>query len=170
MSPRAFRLFNDTTPWLDPPNPGQYFVRPILAEGDAAVNAAKSEFDSKKEHHDNFRNLITALRAMFEEIIDQAYHSAGMGRRGFGNELPPAILFRLQAQYGRPTIMETDAALKRLHEPMDRNKPIEVMLRVIEEVQLFLLSHPEPGQELPDNALIRSALSKLHNTGCTPSS
>lgn len=59
-----------------------------------------------------------------------------------------------------------DSALRHLNDPMDRNKkPIEVMLHAIEEVQYFLPSHPEPDQELQDNALIQFALIKLMKTG-----
>ena len=39
------------------------------------------------------------------------------------------------------------------------------MLRGIEEVQLFLLSHPDGNQEVPDHTLILYAMIKLNKTG-----
>ncbi len=39
------------------------------------------------------------------------------------------------------------------------------MLHDVKEVQLLLLSHPKPDQELPDLTLIKFALIKLMNTG-----
>ncbi len=48
---------------------------------------------------------------------------------------------------------------------MDQNEPIEVMICAIEEVQLFLLSHPKSDQELPDLALIKFSLIELMKTG-----
>ena len=37
---------------------------------------------------------------------------------------------------------------------MDHNQPVKVMLLAIEEFQMFLLAHPEAGQELADTNLI----------------
>ena len=142
---------------------GDYFVPPAPAITDQQIRTAQSEWQAKKDHYDNFLHVITALRDLLEAIIDPAYHSAGMGRRGFGTDKPPAIFFRLQAEYGKPSLHKMDSALRRLNDPMDRNKPIEVML--IEEVQLFLLSHPEPDQELQDNVLIQFGLIKQMKTG-----
>ena len=46
---------------------------------------------------------------------------------------------------------------------MDQNQPVEVMFPDIEEVQMFLLAHPEAGQELADTDLISYALIKINN-------
>ena len=165
LPPRAFRLYNAALPWSNPSDVGEYFTTPALAVSDAEIRVAENEWQSKKDHHDNFLHLIAALRDLFERIIDPAYHSANMGRKGFGTAEPPTILFRLQREYGKPSLHEIDEALRRLNDPMDRDQPIEVMLRAVEEVQLFLLSHPEPDQELPDLALIKFALIKLMKTG-----
>ena len=110
MSPCAFRLYSNL-PWIDPASPGQYFVKPALATSDGDIAVAKSEWEAKKAHYDTFRHVVTALREVFETIIDPAYHSAQMGRRGFGTDLPPAIFFRLQTQYGKPSLHEMDTAL-----------------------------------------------------------
>ena len=49
---------------------------------------------------------------------------------------------------------------------MDRMQPIEVMLRGIEEVQMFLLASPDKGRRLSEVNLIDHALIKLSETGC----
>ena len=56
--------------------------------------------------------------------------------------------------YGKPTVQELEGALKRLLNPMERNDPIEVMLRDIEDVQMFLLAHPEGDKEMSEPQLI----------------
>ena len=61
-----------------------------------------------------------------------------MGQRGFGSLTPDVILAQLMHLYGKQSIPELNQALSRLQEPMDRAAPIEVMLRDIEEVQMFL--------------------------------
>jgi hypothetical protein len=48
---------------------------------------------------------------------------------------------------------------------MDRMQPIEVMLRGIEEVQMFLLASPDEGHQLSEVNLIDHALIKLSETG-----
>ena len=53
----------------------------------------------------------------------------------------------------------------RLNEPMNRNHPIEVMLRGIEEVQIFLLANHEEDRQLSEPNLIRYALIKLSKCG-----
>ena len=55
--------------------------------------------------------------------------------------------------------------LVRLNEPMDRNMPIEVILRSLEEVHMFLLASPEEYRELTEVNLIGHALIKLSETG-----
>ena len=66
-----------------------------------------------------------------------------MGRRGFENDDSPAIVARLRRLYGKPSLQEIETSLARLSEPMERSQPNEVMLRGIEEVQLFLLAYPD---------------------------
>ena len=73
------------------------------------------------------------MRLLFERIIDQAYHSGGMGVgglacQGFGNDETPDIYARLQRLYGKPSIQELDQALVRLNNPMDRNQHVKMML------------------------------------------
>ena len=88
-----------------------------------------------------------------------------MGWRSFGNDNPLAIVARLQRLYGKPSLQEIETSLARLSEPMDRSRPIEVMLSGIEEVQPFLLSHPDGNQDIPDHMIILYAMIKINKTG-----
>ena len=102
---------------------------------------------------------------MLERIVDPAYHSAGMGRTCFGTDKAPAILQRLQTLYGKQSLGGIDAALLRLNDHMERNQPVEVVIQAIEEVQLFLLSHPEDNMSLSDIAWINYNMIKIIKTG-----
>ena len=53
----------------------------------------------------------------------------------------------------------------RLNEPMNRSHPIKVMLRGIEEVQIFLLANPEEDLQLSEPNLIEYTLTKLSKCG-----
>ena len=88
-----------------------------------------------------------------------------MGHCRFGNDSPRDILKRLMSLYGKPTNQEMESSLKRLLEPMDRNAPIEIMLRGIEDVQMFLLAHPEGEKEMLETQLIDYAMIKLSKMG-----
>ena len=125
-------------------------------------------WQDSKDLQDNFNNLQMALKMLFERITDPAYHSSGMGRIRFGMDKALAILQRLHTLYVKPSLGELDSALLCLHDPMDRNKPAEVMIQAIEEVQLFLLSHLEDNISLPDTELINSAIIKINKTGIYP--
>ena len=111
----------------------------MLAITETEQKTEERKWKAEKDLRDNFDNVRTALRLLFERIIDQAYHSGGTGtgdlaRRGFGNDEPPDILARLYRLYGKPSLQELDQALMRLNDPMDRNQPVEVMLRAMEEI------------------------------------
>ena len=67
--------------------------------------------------------------------------------------------------YGKPSLPELENALCQLLLPMDRSKPIEVMLREIEAVQIFLLSNPEESRQMLDATMISYVLIKMFNTG-----
>lgn len=69
------------------------------------------------------------------------------------------------ALYGKPSLTKLDKALTRLHEPMDRTAPIEVMLRNVEEIQMFLLANPDEDRQQKETQLITYALIKMANTG-----
>ena len=91
----------------------------------------------------------------------QGMTNIGMSRQGFGNDKPPAILECLKRLYITPILQELDQELLRLNSPMDRNKPVEVMLRSTREVQMFLMAHPDADFEISDVNLIRYVMIKL---------
>ena len=48
---------------------------------------------------------------------------------------------------------------------MDRNQPVEVMLRAVEEVQIFLMAHPDGDRKLSEVNLISYGTIKLSKCG-----
>ena len=60
---------------------------------------------------------------------------------GFGQLSPFDILQILRKTYGRANIQEIEAKLLLLNNPMDRNLPVEVIIRDTEDVQRFLLAN-----------------------------
>ena len=58
---------------------------------------------------------------------------------GIGTLTSPQIIARMQQNYGKPVIGEIKKDILRLKNPINQNMPIEVMLRSLEEVQMFLL-------------------------------
>ena len=68
---------------------------------------AKGEYKYKKEISDLYDVILMALRATFERVIDNSYHTTGntgiMGD-GFGKLTPFEILQRLRKIYGRAKI------------------------------------------------------------------
>ena len=91
--------------------------------------------------------------------------NTGMERRGFVNDQQPAILERLKIFYGPPSLQDLNQALLRLHNPMDCNQPVEVMLRTTEKVQMFLMAHPYGYCKLINVNLISYAITKLSKCG-----
>ena len=87
--------------------------------------------------------------------------NTGMARRGFGNDKPPAIIERLKIFYGTPSLQELDQALLRLHDPMDFNQPVEVMIQNTKEFQMFLMKHPDVVCKLSGVNIISYAMNKL---------
>ena len=102
-----------------------------------------------------------ALKSTFERVIDKAYHTTGntgiMGD-GFGQLTPFEILQKLRKTYGRAKIQEIESKLLQLNNPMDRNLPVEVMIRDIEDVQRFLLANPADKMKLSDVQLCTHGL------------
>ena len=82
------------------------------------------------------------LTKMFEEVVDPAFHSGskGLSTKGFGITPPVDILVNIQCLYGKPSYQDLGNALLRLNKLMNIMKPFKVMLKGIEEVQLFLLA------------------------------
>ena len=107
------------------------------------------------------------LTKTFKDVINPALHtgSRGLATRGFGNMKPYDVLAHIHSLYGKPILTELEGALLRLNEPMNRSHPIEVMLRGIEEVQIFLLANLEEDRQLLEPNLIGYALIKLYIYG-----
>jgi hypothetical protein len=154
-------------PWSDQADVGEYFVIPVTAITETEQRTEDKIWQVKKSKRETFTNMVTALTTILEDAFDVAFHSGGtaLAERGFGTATPPEILSRFQQNYGKPGYQEIKAALLRLNQPMDRMQPIEVMLRGIEEVQMFLLASPDEGRQLSEVNLIDHALIKLSETG-----
>ena len=144
MTREEFALRSATT-WTAPEAVGKYFVMPNTAITTIDQEQAKGEYKYKRELLDSYEIITITLKATFERVIDPAYHTTGntgiMGD-GFGQLVPFAILQKLRQSYGRATIQEIEAKLLQLNTPMDRNLPIEVMIRDIKDVQRFMLATP----------------------------
>jgi hypothetical protein len=153
--------------WQDPVDVGEYFTIPVTAITETEQRTEDKIWQVQKSKRESFINLITALTTILEAAFDVAFHSGGtaLAERGFGTATPQEILSRFQQNYGRPGYQEIKSALLRLTQPMDRMQPIEVMLRGIEEVQMFLLASPDEGRQLSEVNLIDHALIKLSETG-----
>jgi hypothetical protein len=161
MKEQAYALLS-TLPWTNPEDVRKFFAVPTDAITNTDQKSREQEWTYKKEMQDTLLNVETCLRTLFERCFDKAYHS---GHRKFRNANPRDILTRLMFLYGKPTDQEMEKALTRLLEPMDHNAPIEVMLRDIEDVQMFLLAHPEGDKEMLETQLIDYAMIKLSKTG-----
>ena len=88
-----------------------------------------------------------------------------MARRGFDNDEPPAILERLKILYGTPSLQELDQALFRLHDQINCNQLLEVMLCTTEEVQMLLMAHTDGYFELSYVNIISYAIMKRSKCG-----
>ena len=101
-------------------------------------------------------------------MIDKAYHTTGntgiMGD-GFGQLTPFEILQKLRKTYDRANIQEIEAKLLQLNNPMDRNLPVEVLIRDLADVQRFHLANPADKMELTDIQLCTHGLIKLSKAG-----
>ena len=91
--------------------------------------------------------------------------NTGMARRGFGNDGPPTILELLKRLYGTPSLQELNQVLLRLHGSTNRNQPVEAMIRTTDEVQMFLIAHPDGYHELINVNLIRYTMIKFSKCG-----
>jgi hypothetical protein len=168
MPPQYFRLFSPVV-WTDPPDVGESFVLPRTLVTETDQKTAYNKWTADATKYETFRAVRGALKDLFERVIDEAFHSSAtatsMGLRGFGNDKPPDILLRLQRLYGQPSLQESEQNYMKLYAPMDRTLPPEMMIRGMEEIQLFLAQDPEGNKELSDATLIQFALIKLGKTG-----
>ena len=77
-----------------------------------------------------------------------------MGAMGFRTLTAPQIISRMQKKYGKLGTREVKMSLLRLNYPMYQIMPIEVILRSLTEVQMFLLESPEETREFIEVNLI----------------
>ena len=107
------------------------------------------------------------LTKIFKNVLDPAFHSRshGLDTKGFSTTPLVSILENIQRLYGKPCYQELDAALIRLNNPMNQIQPDKVVLRRIEEVQLFLLSNPDKERTLMEPNLIIYKIIKLTKAG-----
>ena len=107
------------------------------------------------------------LANIFEDVVDPAFHSGsrGLTTKRFGNMPPVDIMANLQRLYGKPSYQELDAALIRLNKTMNIMQPVEVILRLIEEVQLLLSANPDEEWALTEPNLTSYLLIKITKIG-----
>ena len=154
-------------PWVPPENVGEFFVCPITAITETDQKTAEREWKAKSDRHQTDENVELASILLFERVIPVIYHLGGtaMGIGGFGTQTAYQIKEALRSRFGTPTDAEMKEALVKMETPMIRDEPIEVVLRMMEEVQLFLLAHPEGGHEMTEVQLIRNVIMKMRDLG-----
>ena len=152
---------------MEPADVGECFETPPSSITETEQRTDEKRWELQKEKRNTFENLLMVLTKTFEDVIYPAFHTVSrvLATRGFGNTKPYNVLAHMHSLYGKPSLTELEGALLRLNEPMNRIHPIEVMLRVIEEVQIFLLANPEEDRQLSEPNLIRYALSRLSKCG-----
>lgn len=69
--------------------------------------------------------------------------------------------------YGKPSLEDIKRALQLQYfsNPMDRNAPVEVMIRDMEETQMFLMANADKDLALNESQLTTQVLIKLAGTG-----
>lgn len=77
-----------------------------------------------------------------------------MGQEGFGNLEARDIMFRLMHLYGKSLLEKLEPSLQWFAKPMDRNMQVEVMLRGMEETQMFLMTNADEDRALNEIQLI----------------
>ena len=152
---------------MEPADVGECFEIPPSSITETEQRTEEKRRELQKEKHNTFENLLMVLTKTLEDFIDPDFHtgSRGLATRVFRNTKPYDVLDHIHAIDGKPSLMELEGALLRLNEPMNRSHPIEVMLRGIEEVQIFILAKPEEYRQLSEPNLIGYALIKLSKCG-----
>ena len=157
-----------SAPWVNPEDVGQYFIMSTTAITTGDQSAVKGEWTYKNNLSKSHMALKMALKATFEPCINKAYHTMGnvaiMGEE-FGQLAPYDILQRLRMNYGTASVPEIKQKLLLLNDPMDRNLPVKVMIKNIEDIQKFLLVNPTENMQMSPVQLIMQGLIKLTKTG-----
>ena len=148
---------------MEPADVGECFEIPPSSITETEQRTDEKRWELQKEKHNTSKNLLMVLTKTFKDVIDPAFHkgSRGLATRGFGNPKSYDVLAHMHSIYGKPSLTELEGALLRLNEPIKCSHPVEVMLRRIEEFQIFLLAKPEEDRQLSVPNLIGYALIKL---------
>ena len=165
MSRQEYALLS-TKEWTQA-DVGSFFEIPADSFTETEQRIGEKRWQVTKDRQDTLENFELTLVAILENPIDTAYHvgDTEMEATGFTPLTAPQIVSRMQLSYGKPGIGEIKKALLRLNDLTYRDMPIEVMLRSLEEVQMFLLASQEENRELKEVNLIDHALIKLSETG-----
>ena len=152
-----------TKEWIDAPDVGAFFDIITYTFTDTGHRVTEKKYQVDKDRQYTLKSIETILVSVLNCATNKAYHTGAtsMGATGFGTLTALQIILRMQWNYGKPYIMEVKNVLLWLNEPMDCNMPIEVMLRGLEEVQMFLLTSPEENRELTEVKLIDHDLIKI---------
>ena len=146
---------------------GSFFEIPANFFTKTEQRIGEKRWQFTEDRQDTLENIDLTLVAILKGVIITAYHTGApeMGATGFGALTAPQIIFSMQLNYGKPGIGEIKKALICLNDPIDRDMPIEVMMKSLEKAQIFLLASPEENRELTEVNLIDHALIKLLETG-----
>ena len=129
---------------IDTPDVDAFFKIPASTFTDTKQRITKKRWQAEKYRRDTLDNVETTIVTILENKIEKSYHTGGtiMVATGIGTLTSPQIIARMQQNYGKPVIGEIKKDILRLKNPINQNMPIEVMLRSLEEVQMFLLESP----------------------------
>ena len=135
---------------IDAPDVGAFFNIPVIAFIDTKQRITKKQWQVDKDRRETLDNVETTLVTTLEGGIDKSYHKEGtiMGATGFGTPTAPQIISRMKQNYGNPGIGEIKKAFLCLNNPIYQNMTIEVVLKSLKKVQMFLLASPEENREL----------------------
>ena len=144
MSRKEYSLLS-TKEWTNAPDVGYFFDIPANSFTKTEQKIVEKRWQVTKGRRDTLENVELTLVAILEGAINTAYHKGDTEMRstGLGPITAPKIISRMQLNYGKQGIRGIKEALLRLNDPMDCDMPIEVMLKSLEEVQMFLLASPE---------------------------
>ena len=97
----------------------------------------------RKTLKENFNTVCTTLTQIFDRSIENAYHTgtSNMSQRQFGSLVPKEILEKILYLYGKPSLVDLEKSLLKLHDPMEPTFPVEVMIFGMEDIRMFLLAN-----------------------------
>ena len=141
MSRQEFALLSTKT-WMNAPDVGSFFEIPVNSFTETEQRIGEKRCQVTKDQQDTLENVELTLVAILEGVINTAYHTedTAMADIGFVPLTAPQIISCIQLNYRNPGIGEIKKSLLCLNDPMDCDMPIEVMMRSLEEVQIFLLA------------------------------